>query len=176
VVQQHRPLANPSEFLRKCQYSTKYDVSMIKISLIPFQLQYFFFSPSLGERKIYHQQITPFHMASVIICTDCDSDVRLKIRDLIHKALCSGQRELCTGRRSTRIHRRFSGEPTQIMRRIFVEYLGTDCFHFCRIPVALNTKRTKPSSNAQCTDNFIYTCGGLSVSRKPGRSTTPIQH
>jgi hypothetical protein len=32
-------------------------------------------------------------------------------------------------------HHRFSGEPTQIMRRKFVEYLGTDCLHFCRIPV-----------------------------------------
>jgi hypothetical protein len=59
-------------------------------------------------------------------------------------------------------HRRLSGEPTQIMRRKFVEYLGTDCFYLCRIPVELsvvsasNTKRcSKPSSNAQCTDNFI---------------------
>jgi hypothetical protein len=24
------------------------------------------------------------------------------------------------------------------MRRKFVEYLGTDCFHFCRIPVELS--------------------------------------
>jgi hypothetical protein len=32
-------------------------------------------------------------------------------------------------------HRRFSGKPTQIMRCKFVEYLGSDCFHFCRIPV-----------------------------------------
>jgi hypothetical protein len=60
-------------------------------------------------------------------------------------------------------HRRFSGEPTQIMCRKFVEYLGTDCFHFCQIRVELsvvsasNTKRRpmKPSSNVQCTDNFI---------------------
>jgi hypothetical protein len=55
-------------------------------------------------------------------------------------------------------HRQFSGEPTQIMRRKFVEYLGTDCFHFCRIPVELsvvsasNTKRTKRST--KCTDNI----------------------
>jgi hypothetical protein len=44
-------------------------------------------------------------------------------------------------------HHRFSGEPTQIMRRKFVVYLSTDCFHFCRTPVELsvvsasNTKR-----------------------------------
>jgi hypothetical protein len=66
-------------------------------------------------------------------------------------------------RRQIFFHRWFSGEPTQIMRSKFVEYLGTDCFHFFRIPVELsvvstsNTKcrPTKPSSNAQCTDNFI---------------------
>jgi hypothetical protein len=61
------------------------------------------------------------------------------------------------GQGSTRIRRRilrrqiffprkFSGELTQIMCT-FVECLGTDCFHFSRIPVeisvvgALNTKR-----------------------------------
>jgi hypothetical protein len=31
-------------------------------------------------------------------------------------------------------HHQFSGEPTQIIRRKFVKYLGTDCFHFW-IPV-----------------------------------------
>jgi hypothetical protein len=54
-------------------------------------------------------------------------------------------------------------EPTQIMRRKFVEYLSTDCFHCCRVPVELfvvsmtNTKhiwkRTKRST--KCMDNFI---------------------
>jgi hypothetical protein len=47
------------------------------------------------------------------------------------------------------------------MRRKFVEYLGTDCFNFRRIPVELhvsvvsmsNTKCTNRSS--KCTDNFI---------------------
>jgi hypothetical protein len=38
-------------------------------------------------------------------------------------------------------HRRFSGEPSQIMRRKFVKYLGTDCFNFCRIPVKLSACR-----------------------------------
>jgi hypothetical protein len=62
--------------------------------------------------------------------------------------LCSGQRELCTP--LVRVRREFDVEltanpeepnifspsifwrTTQIMRRKFVEYLGTDCFHFCR--------------------------------------------
>jgi hypothetical protein len=60
-------------------------------------------------------------------------------------------------------HRRFSGEPTQIMRRKFLEYLGTDCFHFCRSPVELsvvsasniNLGLRSPPQNAECTDNFI---------------------
>jgi hypothetical protein len=105
------------------------------------------------------------------------------------------------GQGSTRIRRRidgeswgakyfftvdFSGEPTQIMRRQFVEYLGTDCFHFlsnsCRVSVvsASNTKRrpTKPSSNAQSTDNFIllvcswWFIGSWQLCRFLGRSTT----
>jgi hypothetical protein len=58
-------------------------------------------------------------------------------------------------------HRRFSVQPTQIMCRKFVEYLGTDFFSFlsnsCPVICASKTKRrsTKPSSNAQCMDNFI---------------------
>jgi hypothetical protein len=76
-------------------------------------------------------------------------------------------------------HRQFSGEPTQIMRRNFVEYLGTDCFHSCRIPVELsaastsNTKRTKPSSNVQCTDNIV--AGVVVVYRSLGSLEGP-QH
>jgi hypothetical protein len=39
--------------------------------------------------------------------------------------------------------REFEFEPTQIMRRKFVEYLDTDCFHFCRIPVELCCQRVE---------------------------------
>jgi hypothetical protein len=85
-------------------------------------------------------------------------------------------------------HRRFSGELTPIMRRKFVEYLGTWLFSFLSnswvtVVSASNTKRkpTKPSSNAQCTDYFIYlVCwwfiGSWQPRRSLGRSTTPIQH
>jgi hypothetical protein len=57
------------------------------------------------------------------------------------------------------------------MRRKFVEYLGTDCFHFCRIPVELsvvsasNTKRIGLRSPPQMRNARITSCswcaGGL---------------
>jgi hypothetical protein len=71
------------------------------------------------------------------------------------------------------------------MRRKFVEYLGTDCLLFCRIPVelsvvsSLNTKRrpTKPSSNAMHFIKLVcwWFIGSWWPCRSLGRFTTPIQ-
>jgi hypothetical protein len=69
-------------------------------------------------------------------------------------------------------HRRFSGEPTQIMRRKFVEYLGTDCFHFVEFLSSYllsarqiqNVGLQSPPQMRKCTDNFIvysWCAGGL---------------
>jgi hypothetical protein len=106
--------------------------------------------------------------------------ISLRLKRLNHpfRKLCSSQRELSNPwsgvdanstsnwgrilRSQIYFHCKFSGEPTQIMRRKFIEYLGTDCFHFCwnSCQVLLSahriyTKCMKPSSNAQCTDKFI---------------------
>jgi methyl coenzyme M reductase alpha subunit len=62
----------------------------------------------------------------------------------------------------------FLANPFKIMRRKFVEYLGTDCFNFCRIPVKLsvvsgsNAKLWSPPQmrNARIT-SYSWCAGGL---------------
>jgi hypothetical protein len=115
--------------------------------------------------------LCPSHQTNSIHLGRCAFDTRASFERIkccsydlceIFKEL-RGRRELTANPEESNIFSlSISGEPTQIMRRKFIEYLGTDCFHFCRIPVELsvvsasNTNRTKPSSNMQCTDNDIY--------------------
>jgi hypothetical protein len=60
-------------------------------------------------------------------------------------------------------HRRFSGEPTQIMRRKLIEYLGTDCFHFCRIPVELSVVRRRIQNVRSAPQNARITSYSIHV-------------